>query len=168
MGLLGPVGDLGPRAVFPLAGLTAAAFGRNRVALVGEAGHVIPPIGAQGLNLGFRDAATLAECVADALAAGRDVGGADTLDAYSARRRVDVTSRIATVDVLNRSLLSPLGPVHLARGLGLVALKTVGPLRRLAIREGLQPTGTDADLLRPGGHHALARRAKGLPRETAA
>lgn len=168
MGLLGSVGDLGPRAVFPLAGLTAEAFGRNRVALVGEAAHVIPPIGAQGLNLGLRDAATLANCVADALGAGRDVGGTETLDAYSALRRPDVSSRIATVDVLNRSLLSHFGPVHLARGLSLVALKAVGPLRRLAIREGLQPTGTTADLLSPGGADALAKRARGTSHETAA
>ena len=168
MGLLGPVGEIGPRAVFPLTGLTAEAFGRNRVALVGESGHVIPPIGAQGLNLGLRDAATLADCVADALSARRDVGGVETLDAYSARRRPDVTSRIATVDVLNRSLISALGPVHLARGLGLVALKTLAPLRRMAIREGLEPASAGADLLRPDGARLIAARATGLSRDSAA
>lgn len=168
MGLLGRVGEIGPRAVFPLAGLTAEAFGRNRVALVGESGHVIPPIGAQGLNLGIRGAATLADCVADALAAGRDIGDAVTLDAYSARRRPDVTTRIATVDVLNRSLISALAPVHLARGLGLVALKAFAPLRRLAIREGLEPASAAADLLKPGGLDLLAARARGRPRDSAA
>jgi 2-octaprenyl-6-methoxyphenol hydroxylase len=158
-GLLGSVGEIGPRAVFPLSGLTAERFGLNRVALVGEAGHVIPPIGAQGLNLGFRDAATLADCVADALAQGRDPGGAATLDAYSARRKPDVSSRITTIDVLNRSLISDLVPVHLARGLGIVALKALGPLRRFAIREGLQPSRELPALLLPDGARLLAQRA---------
>lgn len=168
MGLLGSVGEIKSRAVFPLSGLTAEVFGRNRVALVGEAGHVIPPIGAQGLNLGLRDAATLADCVADARAAGQDIGSGPVLDAYSARRRVDVTSRIATVDVLNRSLISTLGPVHLARGLGLVALKTLGPLRRIAVREGLAPASAGADLLHANGAQRLAERASGTARHSAA
>ena len=167
-GLLGTVGEIGPRVVFPLSGLTADSFGQSRVALVGEAGHVIPPIGAQGLNLGLRDAATLAECVAAALAEERDPGEKRALDAYSAARRPDVTSRIATVDVLNRSLVSGLLPVHLARGLGLVALKAVAPLRRLAIREGLQPSGEIPALLMPDGARLLAERARPGTRESAA
>lgn len=167
-GLLGSVGAITPRAVFPLSGLTATTFGQNRVALVGEAGHVIPPIGAQGLNLGLRDAATLADCVADALASGRDPGDAKTLETYSAARRSDVGSRIATVDVLNRSLISDMLPVHLVRGFGLVALKTVAPLRRLAIREGLQPSGTLPALLTPDGARLLAERARIAPRDSAA
>ncbi|WP_072392850.1 UbiH/UbiF family hydroxylase [Hyphomicrobium sp. CS1GBMeth3] len=168
-GLLGSIGEVTPRAMFPLSGLTANTFGQNRIALLGEAGHVIPPIGAQGLNLGLRDAATLAECVASALAAGRDPGGAETLEAYSAGRRGDVGSRIATVDVLNRSLISGVLPIHLVRGLGLVALKAVAPLRRLAIREGLQPSGTLPALLMPDGARLLAERARpAAPRDSAA
>lgn len=167
-GLLGALGEIAPRAVFPLSGLTAERFGGNRVALVGEAGHVIPPIGAQGLNLGIRDAAALADCVAEALAAGRDPGGSVALDAYSARRRSDVTSRITTIDVLNRSLISEFVPVHLARGMGLVALKTFGPLRRLAIREGLQPSQSLPSLLKPEGAALLAERSRRPPRHSAA
>jgi 2-octaprenyl-6-methoxyphenol hydroxylase len=167
-GLLGSLGAIAPRAVFPLSGLTADRFGANRVALVGEAGHVIPPIGAQGLNLGIRDAATLADCVAEALAEGRDPGGSPVLDAYSARRRPDVTSRITTIDVLNRSLISGLVPVHLARGLGLIALKTLGPLRRLAIREGLQPSQALPSLLKPDGASLLAGLSRGSSRHSAA
>jgi len=155
-GLLGSVGEIAARRTFPLAGLTAETFGRHRVALVGEAGHVIPPIGAQGLNLGIRDAATLADCVAAALGEGQDPGGRATLEAYSARRKPDVTSRIATVDVLNRSLISDLLPVHLARGLGLIALSALGPLRRLAIREGLQPSHAVPSLLKPDGARLLS------------
>ena len=139
-GLLGSIEALGPRAVFPLSGLTADVAGRNRVALVGEAAHVLPPIGAQGLNLGFRDVAMLADCVEDALTLGRDIGGTATLGAYASARRADIGSRALAIDLLNRSLISGMLPVGLARGVGLHALKAIGPLRRLAIREGLAPS----------------------------
>jgi 2-octaprenyl-6-methoxyphenol hydroxylase len=139
-GLLGPIGEIGARGVFPLSGLTADVAGANRVALVGEAAHVIPPIGAQGLNLGFRDAAILADCVGDALQTGGDVGGPETLAAYARARRTDVAARAWSIDLLNRSLISGLLPVQLMRGLGLHALKAIKPLRRLAIREGLAPS----------------------------
>jgi len=139
-GLLGSIGEIGPRGLFPLSGLTAEVAGRNRVALVGEAGHVIPPIGAQGLNLGFRDAATLADCVADALKSGNDIGAPAMLCAYSRARRLDIATRVWSIDALNRSLVTGFLPVQLVRGLGLHALKAIGPLRRLAIREGLAPS----------------------------
>ncbi len=139
-GLLGPLKEVGPRGLFPLSGLTANEAGLNRVALVGEAAHVIPPIGAQGLNLGFRDAAILAECVGDALQTGGDIGAARTLTAYSRARRLDISSRAWSIDLLNRSLISGLLPVQLLRGAGLFALKAINPLRRLAIREGLGPS----------------------------
>ena len=134
--MLGAVGDIGPRGVFPLTGMAAQAAGRNRVALVGEAVHVIPPIGAQGLNLGLRDAACIADCVADALAIGGDIAAPAVLEAYGRMRSTDIASRIWTVDLLNRSLLSSAAPVQALRGIGLHILKNVGPLRRLAIREG--------------------------------
>jgi 2-octaprenyl-6-methoxyphenol hydroxylase len=148
-GLLGSVGEVGPRGVFPLSGLTAAAAGRNRVALVGEAVHVIPPIGAQGLNLGLRDAACIADCVADAVAAGADIGAPSVLDAYGRMRGADIASRVWTIDILNRSLLSSAPPVQALRGLGLHILKSVGPVRRMAIREGLGPSFIAPRLMRP-------------------
>jgi 2-octaprenyl-6-methoxyphenol hydroxylase len=157
-GLLGGVGAIGPRAVFPLTGLSAEAFARNRVALVGEAAHVMPPIGAQGLNLGLRDGAALADCVADALRVARDPGGDETLDAYTLARRIDVSSRIYAIDVLNRSLISGLLPVHLARGLGLHALRAIGPLRRAVVREGLDHQLARPSLMQPGGEAILAAR----------
>lgn len=150
-GLLGSVGEIGPRAMFPLSGLTPDVFGRNRVALVGESGHVIPPIGAQGLNLGFRDAATLADCVADALSEGRDIGGSAVMDRYTALRAPDVNGRITAVDILNRTLLSPYLPVHLLRGFGLHVLNLAGPLRRQLIQEGVQPAAYVPRLMRSGG-----------------
>jgi 2-octaprenyl-6-methoxyphenol hydroxylase len=169
-GLLGSIGNIGPRAVFPLSGLTAERFGGRRTALVGEAAHVIPPIGAQGLNLGLRDAATLADCVADAMASGGDPGGEPVVNAYSSLRAPDIRQRIWTVDLLNRSLLSSLPPVHLVRGLGLQALKSIGPLRRLVVAEGLQPSFSTPDLMRPEGRAMLlarARRTKTPPRRSA-
>jgi 2-octaprenyl-6-methoxyphenol hydroxylase len=144
-GLLGAVADIGPRGVFPLSGLSAEVAGRNRVALVGEAVHVIPPIGAQGLNLGLRDAA----CLADAVDVGGDIGAPAVLEAYGRMRRADITSRIWTIDLLNRSLLSSAPPVQALRGLGLHILKAVGPARRLAIREGLSPSFIAPRLMQP-------------------
>lgn len=147
-GLLGAIGAIGQRVVFPLSGLTPSRFGANRVALVGESAHVVPPIGAQGLNLGLRDGAALADCVRDARQRGGDIGGADVLAAYDKARRTDIASRVWSIDLLNKSLLSPLLPVHLLRGAGLVALKAIGPLRRLVIREGLQPSFAEPELMR--------------------
>jgi 2-octaprenyl-6-methoxyphenol hydroxylase len=153
-GLLGPIGEIGPRGVFPLSGLVAAEAARNRIALVGEAAHVVPPIGAQGLNLGLRDAALIADCVGDALQLGGEVGAPQTLEAYVRARRVDIATRAWSIDLLNRSLVSGYLPVQLLRGLGLHALKTIGPLRRLAIREGLAPSYVAPRLMR-GGTEAL-------------
>lgn len=155
-GLLGSIGELGPRRAFPLAGLTAEVLGKNRIALVGEAGHVIPPIGAQGLNLGFRDAAVIAELTLDALEKADDPGGAAILAAYSNLRSRDVTSRVWTVDLLNRSLLSGLPPVQLARGAGLAALKLLAPLRRALVKEGLEPSGVAPRLMREHGAASTA------------
>ncbi|MGI9404272.1 MAG: UbiH/UbiF family hydroxylase [Hyphomicrobium sp.] len=150
-GLLGPIEEVSARRLFPLSGLKAHAAGQNRVALVGESAHVMPPIGAQGLNLGLRDAAILADCIGDALKEGRDIGGSETLTAYTRARSFDITTRAWSIDVLNRSLTSELLPVQLIRGLGLHALKAIGPLRRLAIREGLAPSFVTPRLMRSEG-----------------
>ena len=139
-GLLGRVTSVGPRSSFPLSGLKVARLGARRVALVGEAGHVVPPIGAQGLNLACRDVLALTEGLADALAAGRDPGARETLHAYDRSRRRDIESRTFGVDALNRTLMSDLLPAQLARGLGLGLLANLPFLRRLAMQEGLGPS----------------------------
>jgi 2-octaprenyl-6-methoxyphenol hydroxylase len=146
--ILGAMNVEGGRGVFPLAIETADTFAGNRVALVGEAAHVVPPIGAQGLNLGLRDAATLAELVADAHRQKRDVGSSDLLARYDARRRADVMSRSIAVDVLNRSLLTDFIPAQGVRGLSLFLLDRIGPLRRALMREGVTPAASQPRLMR--------------------
>ncbi len=150
MGLLGAVASVGRRASFPLTRLAADRLGARRIALVGEAGHVIPPIGAQGLNLGLRDIATLVEMVAHARGTGADIGSNTLLAAYDRERRGDVTARATMVDTLNRSLISDFLPLHLVRGAGLHALNSLPWLRRLVMREGLQPSGRVPALMQQG------------------
>ena len=128
-----------PRGLFPLSGLSVERYAAQRIALVGEAAHVIPPIGAQGLNLGFRDVASLRDAVVDARAAGEDIGSAAAIARYEASRRIDVPLRTAAIDGLNRSLLAGFLPVDFMRGLSLVALSSIGPLRRAVMREGVLP-----------------------------
>ena len=150
-GLLGTPGKFSPRRMFPLQGQTAQKFAQNRVALVGEAGHVMPPIGAQGLNLSFRDAAELARLVADASRSGGDPGGSKAMQKFDACRRADILSRSWTIDLLNRSLLlSSFVPVHLLRGAGLFAIASIPPLRRILMREGVAPAFSTADFQRSG------------------
>ncbi len=136
--LLGHVEVDGPRGMFPLGGAVARTFARNRIALVGEAAHVMAPIGAQGLNLGLRDVAALVEAMGDGAGAG-DPGSPKVLSRYDRGRRTDVWMRVGGVELLNRSLLAGLLPVQVARTFGLGALRNVGPLRRAVMREGVVP-----------------------------
>jgi 2-octaprenyl-6-methoxyphenol hydroxylase len=122
---------------FPVSIATASRFAVNRVALVGEAAHLFPPIGAQGLNLGMRDAVAFAEIASDIHCRGGNL--ADAIAVYDRRRRPDIVSRSIAVDLLNRSLLSDFLPVQGLRGLALYALGRIGPLRRAAMREGVAP-----------------------------
>ena len=127
------------RGAFPLSVATAKHFGARRVALIGEAAHVIPPIGAQGLNLGLRDAAMIAELVADAHRSGEDIGADALTQRYDQARRGDVASRTVAIDLLNRSLLTDFLPAQGARGLGLYLMDRIAPLRRAVMREGVAP-----------------------------
>lgn len=127
----------GGRGAFPLAAETAERLVADRIALISEAAHIMPPIGAQGLNLGLRDAGALVAFVADAFAGGEDVGGEALLSRYSAARQRDVFGRMRAVDLLNRSLLSDLLPIQGVRGFGLYLLDRVGPLRRTLMRLGI-------------------------------
>jgi 2-octaprenyl-6-methoxyphenol hydroxylase len=147
--ILGKIALEPGRGVFPLVLDTAWQLGARRVALVGEAAHVVAPIGAQGLNLGLRDAATIAELVAAAHRGGRDAG--EVTDDYDRMRRADVASRALAVDLLNRSLLSDFLPVQSARGIGLFLAQRIGPLRRALMREGVAPLASQPRLMRGEG-----------------
>jgi 2-octaprenyl-6-methoxyphenol hydroxylase len=136
------------RGVFPLSVATAKRFGDRRIALVGEAAHVIPPIGAQGLNLGLRDAASIGELAVEAHRDSRDIGGSDVLAAYEKMRRADVGTRTLAIDLLNRTLLTDFLPVQGMRGLGLYMIDRIGPLRRAVMREGVQPAAAQPRLMR--------------------
>ncbi|MBJ7408611.1 MAG: UbiH/UbiF family hydroxylase [Bradyrhizobium sp.] len=128
------------RNLFPLAIERPKSFGRHRIALVGEAAHVVPPIGAQGLNLGLRDAADIARLAGEALAAGQDPGSGEVLRRYDRARRPDILSRTFAIDIANRSLLNDFLPLQPVRAVGMHLLGAIGPLRRFAMREGLAPT----------------------------
>ncbi|RFC62359.1 UbiH/UbiF family hydroxylase [Fulvimarina endophytica] len=121
---------------FPLSGAAVDSLTGERIALVGEAAHVFPPIGAQGLNLGLRDCAVLCDCLEESR---DDPGRRSTLLRFEAKRRGDVTSRTAGVDALNRSLLTGFLPVQIGRTAGLGIMAAASPLRRFAMREGVSP-----------------------------
>jgi 2-octaprenyl-6-methoxyphenol hydroxylase len=146
--LLGRMSVEEGRGFFPLAVETADTLTRGRIALIGEAAHVVPPIGAQGLNLGLRDGAALAEIVADAHRQNVDVGAPGVLASYEAARRADVLSRTVAVDLLNRSLLADFIPVQGLRGLSMYLVERIGPLRRALMREGVTPAASQPRLMR--------------------
>ncbi|WP_421723707.1 UbiH/UbiF family hydroxylase [Bauldia sp.] len=134
--LLGEMRVDSPVQTFPLTGMAVSRFSANRIALIGEAAHVFPPIGAQGLNLGYRDVADLAAAVGSDNA---DVGADDVLRRYDRSRRLDAYTRTAAVDALNRTLLTGFLPVQALRGMGLFLLDRIPVVRRALMRQGIAP-----------------------------
>jgi 2-octaprenyl-6-methoxyphenol hydroxylase len=138
--ILGRIAVEPGRHLFPLSIEQPRQFASRRIALVGEAAHVIPPIGAQGLNMGLRDASDIADIVREAMLSGEDPGAPQVLKRYDSARRADIASRTFAIDIANRSLLSDFLPVQSLRAAGLHLIGSFGPLRRLAMREGLAPS----------------------------
>ena len=132
-GALGLISVIGPRKAFPMQGLVAREFAKARTLLMGEAGHVVPPIGAQGLNMSLRDASDAVEFMRGQ----GDPGSGDVLAAYDAARRRDVQPRQQVIDLMNRSLLSGFMPLEGVRAAGIAALARFGPLRRYVMKRGL-------------------------------
>ncbi|MFD0987395.1 FAD-dependent monooxygenase [Methyloligella solikamskensis] len=137
--LTGPISDVGEIVAFPVAGMSAKTLMGPRTALVGEAAHILPPIGAQGLNLGFRDAGWLAERLRPIFEGAHDAGAKPVLLAYADSRQMDIMSRTIGVDLLNRSLITRFPPAQAARGAILRGLKSLPMLRRFAMRAGIAP-----------------------------
>lgn len=134
--MLGRVSVEPGRQIYPLSAATPLRFAAKRVALVGEAAHVFPPIGAQGLNLGIRDVDDLIDV---ALKNQSDPGAVAALAAYDFKRRPDILARSGAVNLLNMSLLSDMLPAQMARSAGLGLLGGFAPLRAFFMREGLRP-----------------------------
>lgn len=138
---LGAVAVIGPRRSYPLGLMVADRYIDRRLALVGEAAHVIHPIAGQGLNLGLRDVAALAELIVDARRLGLDIGDASLLQRYQRWRRFDGIVLAAVTDGLNRLFSNESTPLRTIRDVGLAAVNRVPPLKRFLMRDAMGITG---------------------------
>src|SRR5262249_20854653 len=145
---LGDISVVGPRRAYPLGLWVARSFIADRFALIGDAAHVIHPIAGQGLNMGLRDVAALAEAVVDAVRAGIDPGDAVVLERYKRGRRFDTMTRCVSTDGLNRLFSNRSDAVRLARDLGLGLVDRFPALKRLFVREAAGLAGEVPKLLR--------------------
>ncbi len=145
---LGAVEPVGPRWTYPLALMQAERYAAPRLALLGEAAHVIHPIAGQGLNIGIRDVAALAELIVDARRLGLDIGDPMLLERYQRWRRADAMLLAAVTDGLNRLFSNTITPVRLVRDLGLAAVNRVPPLKRLLMRHAMGMLGDRPRLAR--------------------
>lgn len=145
---LGEIEVVGPRFSHPLGLVHADRYVDRRLVLAGDAAHAIHPIAGQGLNLGLRDVAVLAEVLADAKRTGRDIGSAAVLRRYERWRRFDAFTLIAATDGLNRLFSNDLTPVKLLRDLGLAAVNRVPGLKRFFMRHAMGLVGELPRLMR--------------------
>ena len=145
---LGEITSVGPRRAHPLGFFVARSFIAERIALIGDAAHVIHPIAGQGLNMGLKDVAALAEVVVDAVRLGLDPGAADVLERYQRWRRFDTMTMGLATDGLNRLFSNHSAVLRLARDVGLGLVDRVPNLKRLFIREAAGLVGEVPKLLR--------------------
>jgi len=138
----------GPRFVYPLSLELAERLTAPRTALLGDAAHGVHPVAGQGLNMGLKDAAALAEVLIAAVRLGEDFGSESVLDRYARWRRFDNAALAAGFDAFVRLFSNDLPPVRLARDLGMAAVNRIGPLRRAFMREAGGATGDLPKLLR--------------------
>jgi 2-octaprenyl-6-methoxyphenol hydroxylase len=147
-GFLGALEPIGPRWRYPLALLLAERYVARRLAMVGEAAHVIHPIAGQGLNLAIRDVAALAELVVDQRRRGLDIGDDLPLEVYQRRRRPDALLLAAVTDGLNRLFSNTIPPLRLARDLGLAAVNRLPPVKRFLMQHAMGTIGDRSRLAR--------------------
>lgn len=139
---------VGPRFVYPLSLQLAEQITAPRTALIGDAAHAVHPVAGQGLNMGLKDAAALAEVLIEAVRLGEDIGSETVLDRYARWRRFDNAALAAGFDAFVRLFSNDLAPIRMARGLGIAAVNRVAPLRRAFMHEAGGATGDLPRLLR--------------------
>jgi len=145
---LGDVTPIGPRWSYPLKLHLARSYAQHRFALIGDAAHTIHPIAGQGLNLGLKDAASLAETVLDAARLGLDFGRSDVLERYERWRRFDSLALAAATDGINRLMSNNVPLLRLGRDLGMGVVDMIPPLRRFFMRHAGGDVGTLPRLLK--------------------
>ena len=145
---LGEIELAGPRFGFPLGVLHASRYTDQRLVLLGDAAHAIHPIAGQGLNLGLRDAAALAELFVDAARLGLDIGAASVLGRYERWRRFDNMVLTAVTDGLNRLFSNDIPPVRVARDLGLAMVDRLPPIKKFLMRHAMGHVGELPRLVR--------------------
>jgi len=145
---LGELQLLGERAAYPLSLQWAERHTDTRLALVGEAAHAIHPVAGQGLNLGLRDVAVLAEVVVDQFRLGRDLGAAEVLARYQRWRHFDNLLMTAVCDGLVQLFSNDLTPLRLARQWGFGVVNQVAPLKRFLMRHAMGMVGDLPRLIR--------------------
>jgi len=145
---LGAIEPVGPRWSYSLSLMQAERYIGRRLALVGEAAHVIHPIAGQGLNVGIRDCAALAEAVIDARRLGLDIGDDAVLERYQRWRRFDAVLLAGVTDGLNRLFSNRIAPLKLLRDVGLAAVNRMPPLKRLLMQHAMGTLGSRPRLVR--------------------
>jgi 2-octaprenyl-6-methoxyphenol hydroxylase len=145
---LGAIEPIGPRWAYPLSLMQAERYTARRLALIGEAAHVIHPIAGQGLNVGIRDVAALAEAVVDARRLGLDIGDDWVLERYQRWRRLDAVLLAGVTDGLNRLFSNTIAPIKLVRDLGLAAVNRMPPVKRLLMQHAMGTLGDRPRLAR--------------------
>ena len=139
---------VGPRFVYPLSLQLAEALTAPRIALIGDAAHAVHPVAGQGLNMGLKDVAALAEVLSEATRLGEDIGSGTVLERYARWRRFDNAALAAGFDGFVRLFSTDLPPVRLARDLGIAVVNRLPPLRRAFMHEAGGATGDLPRLLR--------------------
>jgi 2-octaprenyl-6-methoxyphenol hydroxylase len=145
---LGAVEPVGPRWTYPLGLMLAERYAGTRLALIGEAAHLIHPIAGQGFNLGIRDVAALSELVVDWRRLGLDIGDDEVLHRYERWRRFDTVMLAAVTDGLNRLFSNEVAPLRLARDIGLAVVHRLPPVKRLLMRDAMGIAGDLPRLVR--------------------
>ena len=145
---LGSLQLAGPRQSWPLSFTMARNFTADRLALIGDAAHGVHPIAGQGLNIGLRDVAALAEVIAETARLGLDIGGVEALERYQRWRRFDAISSAFAMDALNRLFSNDLEPLRLLRSTGLALVERLPDLKKMFVEEAAGVTGKLPRLLK--------------------